>query len=48
VGDYGDLKEFAAPRTFDFLRYGTDIGTIAERPEGGHEVDPEQASIIAS
>jgi hypothetical protein len=28
AGDYGAIKEVAAPRTFDFLRYGIDVGTI--------------------
>jgi hypothetical protein len=29
VVSYEGLKEFARPRTFDFLRNGSSIGTIA-------------------
>jgi hypothetical protein len=29
VGDYGGFKQLAQPRTFDFVRYGVDSGTIA-------------------
>ncbi|MEO5590455.1 MAG: DUF5916 domain-containing protein [Gemmatimonadaceae bacterium] len=29
-GKYGDTKEFAAPREFRFLTYGTDVGQIAD------------------
>jgi hypothetical protein len=28
AGDYGAIKEVYAPRTFDFVRYGEDAGTI--------------------
>ena len=40
VGDYGDLKEFSEPGTFDFSVYGHDVGTVA-RSEEGHYVDPD-------
>jgi hypothetical protein len=43
VGDYGALKEFRVPDTFDFLGYGTDIGTVAESASGGYDVDPDGA-----
>jgi hypothetical protein len=39
-GDYGTLMELSAPRTFDFLRYGTDLGTIARGTDGVYTVDP--------
>jgi hypothetical protein len=40
VGDYGALKEFSAPGTFDFLTYGEDIGTVV--PGDGHvAIDPD-------
>ena len=48
VGDYGALTEFARPRTYDFLKYGEDIGTI--RPIGGTsllEIDPDAAGPAA-
>jgi hypothetical protein len=42
VGDYGAVKELSSPRTYDFARYGTDLGTI--RPLAGSaafEIDPD-------
>ena len=30
AGDYGTIKEVAMPRTFDFVRYGIDAGTITQ------------------
>jgi hypothetical protein len=41
VGNYGALKEFSAPDTFDFLEYGTDIGTVVEGTDGSVTVDPD-------
>src|SRR5690606_21997626 len=35
--DFGDLKELRAPRTYDFLEYGTDTGT-ATRQAGARTV----------
>jgi Domain of unknown function (DUF5916)/Carbohydrate family 9 binding domain-like len=29
VGDYEEFKELARPRTFDFIRYGQDSGTVS-------------------
>jgi Domain of unknown function (DUF5916)/Carbohydrate family 9 binding domain-like len=41
VGDYGEFKEFAQPRTFDFTRYGIDRGAISYRPAAKqYTVDP--------
>lgn len=39
-GDYRELKELAAPRTFDFLRYGEDIGSISRGEDGRYRIDP--------
>jgi hypothetical protein len=40
AGDYGTIKEVEAPRTYDFLRYGIDGGTIT--PSGNTLViDPD-------
>jgi hypothetical protein len=35
VGTYTGFKEAARPRTYDFLRYGQDTGTITYSKEGG-------------
>jgi hypothetical protein len=43
VGDYGALKEFRAPDTYDFLRYGTDVGTLSQAADGTYTVDPDGA-----
>jgi hypothetical protein len=40
-GDFGDLKEFKAPQTFKFLRYGEDVGTLTDRGDGHFLVDPD-------
>ena len=40
-GDYLGLMELAAPRTFDFIRYGQDIGTVTGSNDGGFTVDPD-------
>ncbi len=40
-GDYADLMELEAPRTFDFLVYGRDLGTVAASDDGGIVVDPD-------
>ncbi len=46
AGDYGAIKEVAAPKTFDFFRYGIDGGTIAE--SGGRLViDPDAGGPAA-
>jgi hypothetical protein len=48
TGDYGTLKEFRAPRTFDFLRYGTDIGILADPGDGTYLIDPDAAGPAAA
>ena len=40
-GDFGDLEEFRAPGTFDFVRYGRDVGTLIDRGDGHLVVDPD-------
>ena len=39
AGDYGELKELAAPRTYDFTVYGRDRGT-ATATASGTQIDP--------
>jgi hypothetical protein len=39
AGDYGELKELAAPRTYDFTVYGRDRGT-ATPTASGMQIDP--------
>ncbi len=46
-GDYGGLKEFRAPGTFDFLRYGQDVGTMTRLDDGGFLIDPDGATGAA-
>ena len=41
TGDYGTLNEFRAPETFDFLRYGTDVGTLTDQGDGSYRIDPD-------
>jgi hypothetical protein len=41
VGDYNDFKELARPRTFDFVRYGIDRGSLTYLPIARtYTVDP--------
>ena len=41
-GRYWNLKEFARPRTFEFARYGTDVGTIAyDGAAQAYTIDPD-------
>jgi hypothetical protein len=39
-GDYGALKELAGPHTFDFLEYGSDVGTATRGADGRYTIDP--------
>src|SRR6185436_19055858 len=42
VGDYPAIRELAAPRTYDFPIYGSEVGTIAAGPGGlGYAIDPD-------
>jgi hypothetical protein len=46
AADYGAIKELYAPRTYDFVRYGIDAGTIT--PSGGrYTIDPDGAGPAA-
>lgn len=44
TGAYDRLKEFERPRSFSFLEYGTDIGTISPAEGGGFIIDPDGAN----
>jgi hypothetical protein len=41
--DFGGLKELRAPRTFEFDRYGTDVGAVTTDDAGTATVDPDGA-----
>jgi hypothetical protein len=42
AGDYGAIREFTRPRTYDFATYGVDIGTVtAATPDGPFAIDPD-------
>ncbi|HSB60710.1 MAG TPA: DUF5916 domain-containing protein, partial [Vicinamibacteria bacterium] len=44
AGDYPSIKELAAPRSYDFPAYGTDVGSLARDPSGSaYLVDPDGA-----
>jgi len=48
-GDYSGLKELAAPRSRDYLRYGDDVGEITLEDGGRRlEVDPDGAGPAPS
>jgi hypothetical protein len=40
-GDYGTLKELRSPGTFEFDRYGIDVGEVLTDEDGDHVVDPD-------
>ena len=40
-GDYRGLMELSAPRSFQFLRYGKDVGTVTRSENAGYVVAPE-------
>jgi hypothetical protein len=40
AADFGALAELAAPRSYDFLVYGRDVGEVRPREEGGIYVYP--------
>lgn len=46
-GDYDQLKELAQPGEFQFLGYGTEIGTMTEEA-GGFRIDPDGAGAAPS
>jgi hypothetical protein len=41
TNDYGALKELRAPRTFDFLEYGRDVGTAEREGNATTRIDPD-------
>jgi hypothetical protein len=41
TNDFGNLKELAAPRTYDFLEYGKDVGTRTRETGARDLVDPD-------
>jgi hypothetical protein len=41
ASDFGALKELRAPRTFDFLTYGRDVGTVSREPGARDLIDPD-------
>lgn len=41
AGRYSNFKEFAKPKTLDFLVYGRDVGTITRSSGGVFTVDPD-------
>ena len=43
TGDYGALKEFATPNTYEFNEYGTEIGTVTQGEDGAYLIDPDAA-----
>ena len=49
AGDYGAIKEVAAPRTFAFVRYGQDAGSTIDTGPGalGMVIDPDGAGAAA-
>ncbi len=41
TNDFGTLKELRTPRTFDFVEYGSDAGTLTREPGARYLVDPD-------
>jgi hypothetical protein len=49
TGDYPSLRELAAPRTYDFPVYGTDVGSIELAPGGlAYTIDPDASGPASS
>jgi hypothetical protein len=48
VGAYWDFKEFAKPRTLNFLRYGSEIGKISVDENHQYTVDPDNDGAAPS
>ena len=47
-GNYGTLKELRTSRTFDFDRYGIDVGEIEEDEDGDFLIDPDGDGLAES
>ena len=43
ANNFGALKELRAPRTFDFLEYGKDVGTLTRETGARDLIDPDGA-----
>jgi len=44
AGDYPAIRQLAAPRTYDFPAYGTEVGSLATDPSGAaYLIDPDGA-----
>jgi hypothetical protein len=41
TNDFGNLKELRAPRTFQFLEYGEDVGTVTRESGARTRIDPD-------
>jgi hypothetical protein len=48
VGQYRRLKELRAPRTYDFMEYGTDGSTISQNGSGDFDIDPDGGGPAAA
>jgi hypothetical protein len=48
TGDYGALKEFLSPGTFDFREYGQGTSTIQPTDQGGFLVDPDGSGAASN
>jgi hypothetical protein len=46
-GNYKELKEFERPGAFDFLEYGTDVGTVSQDTDGTFLIDPDATGPAA-
>jgi hypothetical protein len=40
AGDYGAIRQLATPSTYDFLAYGTELGTLVREPQA-YVIDPD-------
>ena len=47
IGDYGQLREFAEPDSYDFFDYGGEAGTLERNDDGSYQVDPDGAGPAA-
>lgn len=48
TGRYGPFLEYETPRTYSFLKYGTDAGSVARDPQAGvYTIDPDGAGPAA-
>jgi hypothetical protein len=41
TANYRALSEFKRPGTFNFLEYGTEVGTVSQDPGGSYSIDPD-------